>query len=160
MYVLASNMTDSYYEATFNAFKFWNDVLSQEKFLQGGVVDYGPDDTPNPVLIVVGVTQYPEDLPERAHAATHLRIDPNGCIKGATIKIRKVDSYDPVSFQNIMNHEVGHVLALAHSPFIADIMFRHISNDSGSTYFTPWIKKIDSGTEQALREYYGAKAKD
>ena len=151
---MSDNLHGKYYTAVNEAAEYWNKAIGRRVFILGGTVDFGPDDVENPVMIIVGLTKYPEDLPENALALAHLRIGAYGCTIGATVKIKEMGDIDAVILQNIMNHEFGHILGANHSLFKEDLMYKYISTDTGSLNYYPWLKHPDSRLIEYLREFY------
>ena len=155
LYVNSNNLPPNYLAAIDKAAEFWNDTIGRRVFQLGGQVDFGPDEIDHPVIIVVGLTKQPEDLPENAYAMAKLRIGAYGCTVGATIKIKDMGSdVDEMGLLNIIYHEFGHVLGLDHSYFKEDLMYRYISVVPGAPNYYGHIKYVDPRTIAYLQEYY------
>lgn len=143
---------------TVEAFEYWNKVLGFRMFVYADRVPYEPGDPEAEGFVMVGYGRVPDGtalmtgdvVTVERYAYAHVKADPNtGCVTSASIVMSLSEGTNPVDFYNIVVHEAGHVLGLAHNEHSDGVMH---------AYFLPFGRGEASQAEKtALYELYGDK---
>ena len=150
LYVISDNVPESYIGTIKSAVDYWNNGIGKEILIYGGLVHINPGDIQNTNYVVIGVASYDDTMDIDALAVARVNYRDN-CIRGARVSIQSIHfDGDMIYFENIVRHEVGHVLGLTHSPFKEDVTYFGIDR-------WPFLKDAHSSVMDVLKKYYTEK---
>jgi len=152
LYVISDNVPEMYAKTIKEGIEYWNKGVEKEVLIDSGRASFAPGKIRSINYIIVGVADMDDPMSEDALGVTRLDYKYN-CINGAVVSIKSKyfrnneDANDLVFLQNIVRHEIGHVIGLAHCPFREELMYKELRRG-------PWLKTIHSSTMEIIKELY------